>query len=476
MSRHSSNIQLYGKSALMALLVLSLFACAGSPAVEDVEVHREAEAQSEQESAAGEDPTEKGSGETENDAQKEPGEDPQLQILSTGFLSPPDEESLRPEALLTDSTIASIAEPDASAHLRKEETAKRRLYWREGEQPQDDDFSSSAASEDSTQRPPHESETAGIAAFSPRYTENDTLARGEDRKADTFTEPTAGEASSRQAAPRAPAVPTPAAASSSAAAPAGGEKEKDGRVVRALPGDTVDLFLPGRGWVYDRSRSQADGLEFKQRFYEEEKTEFIFAVYREGFYRLSFSREDMRTGESEREVISLLCSTEEKPNYQGERESELWETGREARDAVPAGAKELAQAVAAKDISFLLSHYHYLLRAAGYENTGEQAPAFQAPAPPLIVDAAEVLLDARRERESLDLLLAAIRNGSQDARTLEEIYFLLGRLYESPGPIRDESTAIAYYRRVVDNFPAGIFWYRAKERISYLERHYLQVR
>ncbi len=485
------------KILLLSLLGFSIISCTSSPPAEDLEAPSAAEAQrvkNEQEAAAEETVTETASHETEHDEGKEPVEDLQPQIISTGFLEPPDSRSFPSAVFLSDSTIESIAEPDTTDYLREEEAPEFRLYWRDGEQPEDDGLSFFTASENRegqddlqnpVQRPHKKNDISQRAGDSQSSSAGKTIARAEDRKASAPAEPRSSAASSAAASPASSTEASPEAT------PEAGGGNKNGRDVWALPGDTVDLFFPGRGWVYDRSRSRADGVEFQERFYDEERTEFIFRVFREGFYHLVFSRENMRTGESEREVISLRCSAEGKPEYPDGEGTVLQESARRAGDAIPAGPEELSQALAARDISYLLSHYDYLLQAAGgrgdevstaagSEYNGGEAQAFQGPLSPpsteLLVEAAEVLLEGRQENESLGILLAAVKNGSLEARDLEEVYYLLGKIYESPGPIRDEAVAIGYYRRVVENFPAGEYWYRAKERISYLERHYLQVR
>jgi len=59
---------------------------------------------------------------------------------------------------------------------------------------------------------------------------------------------------------------------------------------------------------------------------------------------------------------------------------------------------------------------------------------------------------------------------------IDEVYWLLGNLYEEPGALRSEEKAVSYYRIVTDNYPASLFWQRAKDRVLYIERNYLFIR
>jgi hypothetical protein len=59
---------------------------------------------------------------------------------------------------------------------------------------------------------------------------------------------------------------------------------------------------------------------------------------------------------------------------------------------------------------------------------------------------------------------------------IDEVYWLLGNLYEEPGALRSEEKAVSYYRIVTDNYPASLFWQRAKDRILFIERNYLFIR
>lgn len=283
------------------------------------------------------------------------------------------------------------------------------------------------------------------------------------------------------------------AAAEAAEAAARGAQEKAGhRSLRAQTGDTVDLFFPGVGWVYDQGSSSAAGIEFRERFYEDDRTEFVFRVVAPGSYQLRFFREEMSSGRQEQRVVDLIswgyADVEDPPSQDLNAPSE-------GRQEDPLG--ELTAALDRKDAGTILRYLSLAKslaaggdhkpeeRAAEVEVRGEEAEDSNREetlaveprkALEIALEASDILERAGSEREALELLQVCLENGSGTEFQRERIYYLLGRLYEKPGPVRDEPTAVGYYRRLVDLFPAGIYWNEARERIRYLERHYLQLR
>lgn len=59
---------------------------------------------------------------------------------------------------------------------------------------------------------------------------------------------------------------------------------------------------------------------------------------------------------------------------------------------------------------------------------------------------------------------------------IDEVYYLLGTLYEEQGSQRSEQKAVSYYRIVTENYPASQFWQKARDRILFIERNYLFIR
>ena len=58
----------------------------------------------------------------------------------------------------------------------------------------------------------------------------------------------------------------------------------------------------------------------------------------------------------------------------------------------------------------------------------------------------------------------------------DEAFFLYGQALELNGPTKDIKRAYAYYEKIRDEYPESAFWDRANDRVSYIERHYFDIR
>ena len=57
----------------------------------------------------------------------------------------------------------------------------------------------------------------------------------------------------------------------------------------------------------------------------------------------------------------------------------------------------------------------------------------------------------------------------------DELYWLLGQLYEANGPQRDIRSSLSYYRRLLNEYPQSPRFDSARKRIAYLERFYVNI-
>jgi hypothetical protein len=57
----------------------------------------------------------------------------------------------------------------------------------------------------------------------------------------------------------------------------------------------------------------------------------------------------------------------------------------------------------------------------------------------------------------------------------DEAYWLYGQLFEANGPNRDIRSALAYYRRLIQEYPQSSRYADARRRIAYLERYYFTI-
>jgi tetratricopeptide (TPR) repeat protein len=73
-------------------------------------------------------------------------------------------------------------------------------------------------------------------------------------------------------------------------------------------------------------------------------------------------------------------------------------------------------------------------------------------------------------RRSLERLVSLYPNAG------DESWYLLGRVYEEPGPLRDIRKAHAAYKRVRDEWPESAWWQDAADRLAAIERRYFDIR
>jgi hypothetical protein len=60
--------------------------------------------------------------------------------------------------------------------------------------------------------------------------------------------------------------------------------------------------------------------------------------------------------------------------------------------------------------------------------------------------------------------------------SLDRFLFLLGKIYEENSSIRNEHTSAAYYKKLIDGYPASIYWDESQDRYRFLKRRYIDIR
>ena len=275
------------------------------------------------------------------------------------------------------------------------------------------------------------------------------------------------------------------------------EAEKsDIEVIRAGKGEQVHLSLPGFGWIYDRGASDSRGIEFLSRSYADSATEFVFSAGEVGLYTLAFQQQDSSTGTSTRKSIAVEVSRETvQERISAETAAGAAKNGTDNVQSATAGEPEKLQLP-----SFSFERLENAVLARNSNNTAQQVQALligrtsgeATDLPPaeatqstltdrqrnLMLEAGELLFDTQREVLAEQLLkhyLDARRKVSANEPIGKALY-LLGQIYESPPPPRDERRSVEYYQRIVNFYPTDPYRRRAEERIKYLQRHFLQIR
>ena len=205
--------------------------------------------------------------------------------------------------------------------------------------------------------------------------------------------------------------------------------------LEAQAGVPFDYSIEGEGWIFEGS--DPEGIRFIRRTVPGGYTEFTLSAPENGTYYLNFLYNNILDGRAERAVLTLRLG------MTPETEAALWveepEEPEEKADIPPTPEEVVA-------LGF-------------YEALSEADEAVKAG-------------DTGRALEILHLCARVF----QDSRNLDRVYFAIASIYEHIGPSRDINRAIFYYRKIIDTFPASIFYNRSRDRIVYLERNFIRIR
>jgi tetratricopeptide (TPR) repeat protein len=266
-----------------------------------------------------------------------------------------------------------------------------------------------------------------------------------------------------------------------------GEHAGDGpvfsRVVRALPGQLVEIPFRGTGWVYLGELGNRRGIVYDSRRLETgsgagvppEGQSFIFLAEAPGTYALKFYKQDfirdyvindyvqVIVGEGSAGSSRVIAAPRWPPP-----EGEAAEGGRGSPGSPPPASSADEGIVPVTPP-----------RAAA--GTAPELPPGAGPpsAPPLSLNTPEEYL--RQARETLNAgriedalaVLDAFREAFPPGT--DEAWWLYGQLLEANSPSRDIRLALEYYRRLVREYPQSPRAGEALRRIAYLERYYFTI-
>jgi hypothetical protein len=302
-------------------------------------------------------------------------------------------------------------------------------------------------------------------------------------------------------------------------------KNPETREVLARPGDDIEINFDKTGWYFSGFTNPADvqGVNFVKKEATNKATNFSFKALKIGDYDLKFNFQDNTGGKVYEENVMLKVLSDRDfstamdgmesgklaSNDEINRGDELFASGKYSqaletylknyKETSPLMNEKIASAYmkmrdfpraidfwkknleAGKDfrqnalrnlvsLSMLLDDpengvkYGALLSADKSENT-------QADLLSLI----RYLQKKDRNRDALDLM-SSFNSNFPGSRSLDEIYFRLGRLYEKDTPFRDFTRSRECYTKVVEEYPGSSFVKDAADRIQYLNRYVFFIR
>ena len=339
-----------------------------------------------------------------------------------------------------------------------------------------------------------------------------------------------GSATAAAAAPvaGAPGSATAAAATTSAAGGGGGDSYGRLREIYARQGDELQVGLDGPGFLFlgfpDRS-PLADGMSFKGKETRSNKTWFTFQALKLGTYDLDFLRQENTTGKSDKETVRVHVVSEQDfsaaVNPQGSADAGPVETG----DAEFAG-RLTSMGAYAPAVAELQKGYRegnpglndqiasLYMRMGSYDAAGKYYSKNIAPPNDYTSRAVIGLVSiaiAQKDQKAMmsylkqflaikdpsaeEPLIKAIRMETDRAeiglgldlageyasrypngKWRDEDDFLTANLLEMESQFRDIARARDLYSGILARYPESAFAAAARERLSYIDRHFYEVR
>jgi tetratricopeptide (TPR) repeat protein len=301
--------------------------------------------------------------------------------------------------------------------------------------------------------------------------------------------------------------------------------QEDWRSIFARPGDEIEISFEEEGWVFvgysGENASQA--MAFQARRWLVGNTVFVFQALSLGEYELAFELQDNERGFQKRVVVDVQVVLEEElaeslkhpgapPDggseqdylfaeslarsgkyeealedllskyransaYLNDRIAELyWKLGQQ-ESAVGYWSKNAESAepdYSAKAVASIVT----ISIDAGDSNTLlKYLPTLMSPDRPDIADAtlaAARYFVAKQVYEIAEELVGAYMQRYHVG--IDEALFLAGRIYEENADARDFRRAKDYYLRVIEEHPESQFLEAARDRVRFINRHFIYIR
>jgi hypothetical protein len=197
-------------------------------------------------------------------------------------------------------------------------------------------------------------------------------------------------------------------------------------------GETVEVPLPGSGWVYLGEANERKGLSYQRRHVSADGQVFVFRPETAGSYRLTFKKQDLLRGVDTDAVAEVTAV---------EKETALQAHSAAAEKTAPQGAEpqETIALVPPSDTEFV---------------SGEGDSPVEIPATAAIDEENPVMIAAMIDD-------AALWNR--------------GRELEAPGANRNMKGALNAYKTLIRNYPQSEYYTGSQKRIAYIERFFVNI-
>ncbi len=292
------------------------------------------------------------------------------------------------------------------------------------------------------------------------------------------------------------ASPAPKASQSEqkAKTPVPAEDEKPSRSVTVKNSQYLDVIYPGSGWIYLGEKDANDLMRYYGRKVspDGEETKFTLKATKSGSTVLHFYKNDALAGKFIEDYLAVSVSTETErdthvsaPNYadyvpKGQRGKNLTaeEAAPKATEAVTERPAQAESKSSPKIVASSSTGTSIERSSGAASQIQEQRPASQNQAANVaagdLLKKAQSEYDAKQYAECLATIQEFYKNA--DESKMDQALYLEARALEAPSPSRNIKSALHTYQTLVNRYPQSSLWEAANNRITYIQRMYIDIR
>ena len=285
------------------------------------------------------------------------------------------------------------------------------------------------------------------------------------------------------------------------------------RNVSAVEGTRFEVPFDSTGWTYLGEKNMKEGIAYDSRRFAGNSLIFVFNPTKTGDFVLRFQRQDSLRGISYEDLIGVTVTPKPAASpapgttatpvpavaSAGATVASGTAVATPVTAAIPGTAAGAAAPASAANVVAPASPVATSIPAGATTTPAGGATGLQpraAPPPAIPVSSlttpeaalaqARSALAAGQAQATLDALdrsmaLVPPSDGSASAAgsvlgATDEALLLYGKALELNGPTKNIKRAYEYYKKLRDEYPESAFWDQADARVSYIERHYFDIR
>ena len=275
------------------------------------------------------------------------------------------------------------------------------------------------------------------------------------------------------------------------------EDEKPSRSVTLKNSQYLDVIYPGSGWIYLGEKDANDLMRYYGRKVspDGEETKFTLKATKSGSTVLHFYKNDALAGKFIEDYLAVSVSTETErdthvsaPNY-----ADYVPKGQRGRNAEQASPEQKAQTtsqrpaleespakpkiVASSSTGTAIERTSNASAQPQEERTSTRPASNAAAGTPVsgdLLKKAQAEYDAKQYAECLATIQEFYKNA--DESKMDQALYLEARALEAPSPSRNIKSALHTYQTLVNRYPQSSLWEAANNRITYIQRMYIDIR